>query len=387
MSISLDTFKNSKILNVLYRYKAHHLLFWFVYHYMWWAIGIGSAKEAAYNIFFSPYNTKFLFYFVFQAAAVYFNLYYLIPKFLEKREYLKYLVFFALTILVTVLILTSGYYVTAYVANSTVAELFDNQSFSKLLRSGPISSTLASMTLAMSIKLTKNWIKSQQQQQLLEKEKIETELKFLKSQFNPHFLFNTINSIFVLIHKNPDMASESLANFSDLMRYQLYECNESKIPLEKEINYLKNFINLGKLRLDKTVKVSTTIKDQAYGNISIAPFILMPFVENAFKHVSQGEDQKNWIEIELYCQEENILFRITNSINSYDNYNAEDLMKNSGIGLKNVRRRLDLVYNNQYQLDINKTDKIFTIELQLLLQPLSIMSSESVINPITSLQS
>ncbi|GAA0730362.1 histidine kinase [Aquimarina litoralis] len=353
---------------------------------MWWAIGIGSAKEAAYNIFFPPYNVKFLFYFVFQAAAVYFNLYYLIPKFLEKRKYLTYLLFFGATILVTVFILTSGYYVTAYVANSTVAELFDNQSFSKLLRSGPISSTLASMTLAMSIKLTKNWIKSQQRQQLLEKEKIETELKFLKSQFNPHFLFNTINSIFVLIHKNPDMASESLANFSDLMRYQLYECNESKIPLEKEINYLKNFINLGKLRLDNTVKVTTTIKDQAYGNISIAPFILMPFVENAFKHVSLGEDQKNWIEIELHCYEEKILFRIKNSINNYDNYNAEDLMKNSGIGLKNVRRRLDLVYKNQYHLDIQKTNNIFTIELQLLLQSLSI-SSEPIINPITSLQS
>ncbi|MBQ4804599.1 histidine kinase [Aquimarina sp. MMG015] len=386
MSIKLDTIKNSKVLIGLYHYKVHHLVFWFVYHYMWWAIGIGSAKEAAYNIFFSPYNVKFLFYFIFQAAAVYFNLYYLIPKFLEKRKYFIYLSFFSLTILITVLIITSGYFVAAYVSDTTLTELFGEQTFISLLKSGPLSSTLASMTLAMSIKLTKNWIKSQQQQQLLEKEKIETELKFLKSQFNPHFLFNTINSIFVLIHKNPDMASESLASFSDLMRYQLYECNETKIPLEKEINYLHNFINLGKLRLDQTVQVTTAIKDQMYDDCSIAPFILMPFVENAFKHVSQGVDQKNWIDIKLHNTENKIIFEITNSINSYDNYTTEDLMKNNGIGLKNVQRRLDLIYKDQYDLYTKKTDELYRVALKLKLNPHSV-TSEGIITPIATLQS
>ncbi|AXT54549.1 GHKL domain-containing protein [Aquimarina sp. AD1] len=386
MSIQLDTIKNSKILIGLYHYKAHHLVFWFVYHYMWWAIGIGSAKEAAYNIFFSPYNVKFLFYFIFQAAAVYFNLYYLIPKFLEKRKYFTYLSFFSLTILITVLIITAGYFVAAYVSDTTLTELFGEQTFVSLLKSGPLSSTLASMTLAMSIKLTKKWIKSQQQQQLLEKEKIETELKFLKSQFNPHFLFNTINSIFVLIHKNPDMASESLASFSDLMRYQLYECNEAKIPLEKEIDYLHNFINLGKLRLDQTVKVTTSIKDQMYGDWSIAPFILMPFVENAFKHVSQGIDQKNWIDIKLHNTENEIIFEITNSINSYDNYTTEDLMKNNGIGLKNVQRRLDLIYKDQYDLDTKNTKELYRIALKLKLNSHSV-SSEDVITSMATLQS
>ncbi|AXT50355.1 sensor histidine kinase [Aquimarina sp. BL5] len=385
MHIELNTIKNSQLLIGLYRYKVHHLLFWFVYHYMWWAIGIGSVKEAAYNIFFSPYNVKFLFYFVFQAAAVYFNLYYLIPKFLEKRKYLTYLFFFGLTIIITVLIITSGYFVAAYVANSTLSELFGDQTFVTLLKSGPLSSTLASMTLAMSIKLAKKWIKLQQRQQLLEKEKVETELKFLKSQFNPHFLFNTINSIFVLIHKNPDMASESLANFSDLMRYQLYECNESKIPLNKEINYLQNFIDLGKLRLDNTVKVITNIEDQIYGNVSVAPFILMPFVENAFKHVSQGAHQKNWISINFHFSNEKILFEVANTIIHYDD-NSDDLMKNSGIGLKNVQRRLDLVYHDQYELSIKKTEGIYKIRLEVTLNETPTLSELSI-TPLTSLQS
>ena len=386
MAITWDTIKNSKLLNDLYRYKAHHLLFWFVYHYTWWAIGIGSAKEAAYNIFFSPYNVKFLFYFIFQAAAVYFNLYYLIPKFLEKRKYLTYLLFFALTILVTIFIITSGYYVAAYVADTTMAELFGDQTFVQLLKSSPLSSTLASMTLAMSIKLAKNWIKAQQRQQALEKEKIATELKFLKSQFNPHFLFNTINSIFVLIHKNPDMASESLANFSDLIRYQLYECNESKIPLVKEINYLNNFINLGKLRLDDTVTVTTHIEEQTYGAIAIAPFILMPFVENAFKHVSQGDDQQNNITIALRCVAGQILFTVSNSVNSYAKYDEEDLMKKKGIGLKNVRRRLDLVYPNQYDLKLCKTDTTYTVTLHIG-QKIEQTAPQSILTSQTSLQS
>ncbi|WP_299256235.1 histidine kinase [uncultured Aquimarina sp.] len=386
MRIELEVIKNSKLLTGLYRYKVHHLLFWFVYHYMWWTIGIGSAKEAAINIFFSPYTTKFLFYFVFQAAAVYFNLYYLIPKFLEKRKYPEYLFLFAFTTSITVLIITSGYFVTAYVANTTLTELFGDQTFVSLLKSGPLSSTLASMTLAMSIKFAKNWIKSQQRQQLLEKEKIETELKFLKSQFNPHFLFNTINSIFVLIHKNPDMASESLANFSDLMRYQLYECNEAKIPLDKEIDYLRNFIDLGKLRLDNTVKVSTNIEDQIYGNVAIAPFILMPFVENAFKHVSQGQDQKNWISIHLSFSEEKVLFEIGNTIINQEENSPDDLMKNSGIGLKNVQRRLDLVYQDQYELSIKKTKEVYKIRLHLKLNTTSVLNGVPIV-PVTSLHS
>ncbi|MHA7059573.1 sensor histidine kinase [Aquimarina sp. M1] len=386
MYIQLDGIKDSRVLVGLYRYKAHHLLFWFVYHYMWWAIGMGSAKDAAYNIFFSAYTTKFLFYFIFQAAAVYCNLYYLIPKFLEQRKYLEYLLFFAVTTVVTTLIITSGYYVTAYISGSAFTELFGNLTFGQLVKSSPLSSTLASMTLAMSIKLAKNWIKSQQRQQLLEKEKVETELKFLKSQFNPHFLFNTINSIFVLIHKNPDMASESLANFSDLLRYQLYECNESKIPLEKEINYLKNFIDLGKLRLDNTVTVHTKIEEQRYGDVFIAPFILMPFVENAFKHCAQGEDQNNWITIHLSFIKKDVFLEVANSMNPDAQQDSEDLSKDNGIGLKNVQRRLDLVYRDQYELSIKKTGETYKIRLYLQLDSPPVLS-EQAIAPVTSLQS
>lgn len=220
------------------------------------------------------------------------------------------------------------------------------------------------MALAMSIKLTKNWIESKRKQEILEKEKLETELKFLKSQFNPHFLFNTINSIFVLIHKNPDMASESLAKFSNLLRYQLYECNEQQIPLSLELSYLENFLELEKLRQDAQLEINTDIDPLGSASLTIAPFILMPFLENAFKHVSQSKSAQNWIDLQLHIEEHTLIFSISNSIAPGQSA-ANALIDYGGIGLKNVKRRLELLYPGQYNLSIKETNNAFLVKLEV----------------------
>ena len=227
-----------------------------------------------------------------------------------------------------------------------------------------LPSTLASTTLAMSIKLTKNWLQTQHRQQLLENEKLETELKFLKYQFNPHFLFNSINSIFFLIHKNPDMASASLAKFSELLRYQLYECNDQQISLGKEISYLENFIELERLRQNNNVQVGFEADDHLPDNLGIAPFILMTFVENAFKHVSKETDGLNWISIKLDIKNNQLELYVVNST-SPDT--QTDTLNYGGIGLNNVKRRLDLIYPNQHQLEITPGENRFEIRLQLTL--------------------
>ncbi|MEN0051600.1 MAG: histidine kinase, partial [Bacteroidota bacterium] len=201
-------------------------------------------------------------------------------------------------------------------------------------------------------------------QQALEKEKLETELKFLKSQFNPHFLFNTINSIFVLIHKNPDRASESLAKFSELLRYQLYECNEAKIPLKHEISYLENFIELEKLRLDHHFELHFQNNIGSNANWMIAPFLLIPFVENAFKHVSQEKDQTNWINIRLELEYSTLKMQVSNSYSKLHNRQTA-LLDYGGIGLKNVKRRLDLLYDKNYNLQILEEEQHFLVELSL----------------------
>ncbi len=232
--------------NWIIRYKLHHLLFWAVYHYIWWSLYFEN-PITIFEVLNDPPNvTKYGAYVIFQAIGVYFCLYYLIPQFLIKGKYGIFVGTLALTILGTATIIYySAYHFSAYIADQDVATRFGlgNDPVYFLFKNNALPSTIASMTLGMSIKLGKNWIASQQRQQQLEKEKLETELKFLKSQFNPHFLFNTINSIFVLINRNTTLASESLAKFSSLLRYQLYECNESQIPLNRELAYLEVLLN------------------------------------------------------------------------------------------------------------------------------------------------
>jgi len=334
---------------------------------MWWMVTIGSVTIVANNLLFSDYSIKFLFYVIFQALAVYFNLYFLMPRFLEKGKYVQYLVLLLITILVAASCIACGYYVSSWLSGKTLFDLYQVKAsnyFFYFFQINTLPSTAASITLAMSVKLTKNWIQTRRREQALEKEKLETELKFLKSQFNPHFLFNTINSIFVLIHKNPAMASDSLAKFSDLLRYQLYECNEQQIPLAQELDYLENFIELGKLRQEQNTRVIVQVDQQPTGNLAIAPFLLMPFVENAFKHVSQGKDQANWIKMNLWLNKNLLHFDISNSISRQRNSSGE-LLHYGGIGLKNVQRRLDLLYPEKHELIIERNEERFRIVLQL----------------------
>jgi two-component system, LytTR family, sensor kinase len=348
----------------LFRYKLYHIPFWCAYHYLFWMIAIGNPLEVASTILFSIYSIKFIFYVVFQAIAVYFNLYFLMPRYLEKSRFGEYLFYLFITIVCTAFLIITGYYLIALISEKSYQELFgvDPKKFYHFFVNGSLASTIASTTLAMSIKLTKNWVQSKRRQQLLEKEKLETELKFLKYQFNPHFLFNSINSIFFLIHKNPDMASDSLAKFSDLLRYQLFECNDNQIPLEKEITSLQNFIELEKLRQNKNLSVTFDITEDKISHLGIAPFILMTFVENAFKHVSKDSDKSNWIKLKLDIRNDLLNFHISNNTSFIG---TKDVIYYGGIGLKNVQRRLDLLYPDQHQLDISSNADTFEINLRI----------------------
>ena len=364
-----------KPMSYLVRYKLYHIPFWLAYHYLWWATTIGNPVAAATSIFFTPFAIKYLFYVVFQALAVYFNLYFLIPKYLEKHRLAEYTAYLILTTLLAAACIVPGYFVSASLVGKTAQEVYgwNKVNLYNLYTSNPLPSTAASMTLAMSIKLAKNWLRTQRRQQQLEKEKLETELNFLKYQFNPHFLFNTINSIFFLIHKNPDMASASLAKFSELLRYQLYECNDKQILLSREIACLDNSIELERLRQNDNVEISCQIDPLPCEDLGIAPFILMTFVENAFKHVSKDADSPNWIRIRLQWKDSQMDFSVSNSISrDHPTTKFTDVVRYGGIGLKNVQRRLDLIYPGQYDLDIRQDKTRFDIRLRLQLTELMV---------------
>lgn len=352
----------------LVKYKLYHLPFWLVYHYGWWAVYTNSIWEPAQIILGTEQFWKYFAYVIFQAAGVYFNLYFLIPRLLKKRRFLPYLASLTLTIGITSACIVMGYQFTAFSAGESLSTVFnlDHNSLWRLFKTAALPSTIASMTLAMSIKLAKDWIALQQRQQLLEKEKLSTELKLLKSQFNPHFLFNTINSIFVLIHKNPDQASEALAKFSHLLRHQLYESNDAQIPLAHELTYLENYIELACLRQDQHISTQVDIRHEGAANFGIAPFLLISFLENAFKHVSQFPDQANWIKIQLHLHEQQLFFQVDNSIDT-QRPQQQSVDQVGGIGLQNVARRLALLYPGQHELLIQKDQTHFEVSLRLTL--------------------
>jgi LytS/YehU family sensor histidine kinase len=294
------------------------------------------------------------------------------PRYLEKGKYFTYILFLLGTTIIAALIIASGYYISAALSVKTYHELYysDPRDYLHFFQINTLPSTMASMTLAMSIKLTSNWIQSRKRLQAMEKEKISTELAFLKLQLNPHFLFNSINSIFVLINKNPAVAADSLARFSDLLRYQLYECNEPKILLSKEVDYLRNFIGLEKLRQEESLTVNFLVGQDVRSDLSIAPFILLTFVENAFKHVSRRKELRNRIDIHLRMEGNNLRFDICNSLSEL--VTVADVFEYGGIGLKNVKRRLELIYPGEHVLSIDRSAADFRVHLSINLRPLTV---------------
>lgn len=194
----------------------------------------------------------------------------------------------------------------------------------------------------------------------LKSEKIEAELKFLKSQINPHFLFNSLNNIYTLTLINPKSAGDSLLKLSEMLRYLLYECDADKVPLQRELAYLQNYIDLFSLKDEDelNIKFDANNIDET---VMIAPLLLIPFVENAFKH-SQIEDlEHGWINIMLFGDAQQVYFEIKNSLPK-TSFSKDEV---GGIGLQNVKRQLELVYPEKYTLKIDKTETEFSVELTI----------------------
>ena len=354
----ITSLKDSSAYRFVVRYKLYHILFWIGYQ-LFWEILFSSAYILGW-----PNILLIILLSVAQGIGVYANVYYFVPSFLKKGRYGIYALGFAGCFLVSSLLTAGSYHLVYYLLRGhwgVVGDWFvgNRMQFNVAM----ISMTFTAIIVVMIIKLVNDWLKSQQRTQQLEKEKLETELKFLRSQFNPHFLFNTINSIHFLIQKDPKMASDTLSKFSDLLRYQLYECNEAHISLKKEVHYLSNFVALEKLRVNDNVTVSLDVSENVNG-AQIAPFILIPFVENAFKHLSKGRQQTHFIRIALQQDAQRLEFCIENSRETTSEPTRE-AVHYGGIGLTNVRRRLALLYPQQHALCIDEQDGIYSVHLTL----------------------
>lgn len=191
-------------------------------------------------------------------------------------------------------------------------------------------------------------------------EKLEAELKFLKSQINPHFLFNALNNIYALTVIKSDQAPDNLLKLSGMLRYMLYDCKADRVPLQKEIEYLRHYIDLNLLKDSRGLNVEVDL-DESRPRLSIAPMLLIPFVENAFKHSKVEDLSKGWIKIRLTTGDDHIFFQVQNSVP--DNHYTKD--QAGGIGLQNVRRQLELVYPDRHELQIEAGPEVFSVELRI----------------------
>jgi uncharacterized protein (DUF2164 family) len=209
------------------------------------------------------------------------------------------------------------------------------------------------------IKLTVKWQDEEQKNKELEKQKLETELAFLKNQISPHFFMNTLNNIHALVDINQEDAKESIIKLSKLMRYLLYDTENAKTTLTKEIEFIKSYVDLMRLRFTSQVSVHLSFPE-TIPNIKIPPMLFTSLLENAFKH-GVSYQYKSFIEIIMKTNREFLFFRIRNSIQNSGN----GLDEKGGIGLENLRKRLDLIYDKSYSLVQNESDKEFEINIKL----------------------
>jgi LytS/YehU family sensor histidine kinase len=223
--------------------------------------------------------------------------------------------------------------------------------------------------IASSIKIAKNWLVSQQRQQNLMKEKLEidlqlreSELRFLKSQINPHFLFNALNNLYSLTLEKSEKAPDVVLKISSILDYVLYECNVPQIDLDREISNINDYIDLQKIRYGDDTDISVTVKGET-GNAKIAPLLILPLVENAFKHGLDKNVGKGYIEIDIDVDEDkNFVSVIKNSLKGEKNHNKE------GIGILNLRKRLELQYPGKYEFDLQINDDSCVTRLSLHLE-------------------
>jgi len=195
----------------------------------------------------------------------------------------------------------------------------------------------------------------------LRNEQMRSELSFLRSQISPHFIFNILNSIVYLIRTKADKKAEEVTiRLSSLMRYMLYDSDQSMVPLDREVEYVKNYIDLQRMRFEDDVQIDFEVKGAVDGSM-IEPMLLIPFVENSFKH-GVGFVREPYIKVLLSFQKGILHFEVENKIGKLIEDSKDD---SSGIGLKNVKRRLELLYPNEHKIDVMEDDKLFKVQLDM----------------------
>lgn len=329
-----------------------HIFSWAIIIALFLFIAHGNTKLSINNLL-----VIFLLYGVINISLFYFNYLVLMPRVFNKKRYGAY------TIAAAALVVLYGFgkygvalifkqYVlvhsTTHIVIGFGAYFLDT-----------VFTSLFFLLLSAALKFAVDWFLNERIQRDLENQRLSAELAFLKSQINPHFLFNSLNSIYSLAYQRAETTPEAILKLSEIMRYMLYECNDNKVDLAKELQYLQNYIDLQKIRLGKNAYIEFNV-DGKVEHQQIVPLLLIPFIENAFKHGVAG-NRLTPIRLSIEVNQAGLHFYMQNKKHT----NNRDAA--GGIGLNNVRRRLKLLYPGKYNLQINDAADTYTVELSLVL--------------------
>ena len=345
--------------NINYKRVLLHILYW---------MGV-----IVYFSYFIGYPDTFwlevketLRFLIFDLFVVYFSLYFLIPNLLIKGRRFLFFLFFLVTSFSSLLVQRVIYF---EFITTEFPEDFNYMNVPVILRNYIV--TLSIYISAVVIKITKIWYNKKIEAAEIKKIQFETELKLkeaelklLKSQIHPHFLFNTLNNLYGLTIKKSDLAPDVVIRISELLEYMIYECNAPKVKLSHELKHIQNYIELEKLRYNKQLVLQYEKKGISEKHM-IAPLILLPFIENSFKHGVSNRIKDAKINLSITVEEDILNFILSNT---KSNNNKSIISNSSGIGLKNVKKRLDIMYKDMYKLDLHDGKTEFKVELQINLQ-------------------
>ncbi len=344
--------RKENIRNKLYDFISQRI----VYHTIFWVASF------LLLFFFESFNESFFFHFtnallrtLILGGMIYYNYYYLITNYLTKDRFFIYCCLLILSVII-ITPLSNILFFFKY-SNYPIYQnhLVINQHTYFLINMIIVGTSTI-------VKIISDWVKHQRERTDLQTQTMQSELRFLKSQINPHFLFNTLNNLYALTLKKSDKAPEIVIKLSEMMRYMLYECNEKRVPLSKEVNYIQNYLDLEALRQGKEVEINFDVYGEVT-NQTIAPLMFIPFLENSFKHGLNHHINQGYVDIRLDVDQQMVRLRIENS--KPDSVPLPEHPRSGGIGLVNVRRRLNILYPEHYVLKIENEPNSYAVDLKI----------------------
>ena len=337
-----------------HRKSLIHIAFWCVYaSFFFYQISFSfRGDEPNWERIFKDFS----FHIVAMLIISYLNYFFFLPRFLKHKNIGRYIIEFIPVFVVL------GYFLL--LGKRMILDDYPNTErwiYSTRFAVNVIINAFFLVTFVGLLKFVEDWFELEARKKEMENEQLTSELRFLKAQINPHFLFNTLNNLYYLAFNQSPNTTEVISKLSQMMRYMLYDSNHPRVALDKEIEYMQNYISLEQLRLEKEVPINFEVEGNTAG-VMVAPLILITFLENAFKHGVSNSKDNYWIKAKIYIENTVLNYKVENSKMPES---SKTVTQKSGIGLQNVKRRLELSYPENYQLTVKEQADSYMVDLKL----------------------